>query len=200
MPYIIAGLGNPGEEYKQTRHNTGRIITEYIAKKNNFSEFKENIKIKALFATGEIGSGKKKEKVTAILPDNFMNRSGASLPTLITSVKKANNLIVIYDDLDLPLGSIKISYNRSSGGHRGLESIIKTLKTQEFIRIRVGISPVTPAGKLKKPHGEADVEKHIIGPFKKPELDMLKKISQEVNEAVEIIITDSKERAMERFN
>jgi PTH1 family peptidyl-tRNA hydrolase len=167
MSYIITGLGNPGEEYKETRHNTGRIMLEHIARKFSFDEFKDEPKTKSLVSKGVIG----KEKVELIEPNNFMNRSGASLVTRITSAKKAHNLIVIYDDLDLPLGKIKISYNRSAGGHRGLDSIIKAIKTQEFIRIRVGISPTTPSGTLKKPIGEEAVEKHIIGQYKKLEFD-----------------------------
>jgi PTH1 family peptidyl-tRNA hydrolase len=196
MAYIIAGLGNPGEDYTLTRHNTGRIMLEAIAKKYGFADFKDTPKIKALVSKGEIDG----ETVTLVEPNNFMNRSGGSLPTLVTSVKKAHNLIVIYDDLDLPLGKIKMSFNKSSGGHNGLESIIKALKTQEFIRIRVGISPSTAGGKLKKPIGADVVEKHIIGPFKKPELDVLKKVSKNVLEAVEIIIKDGYEKAMGHVN
>ena len=196
MPYFIAGLGNPGEEYKDTRHNTGRIVAEFIATKNNFSDFKEDLKTKSLLSKGEI----KGEKITIVNPNNFMNRSGASLAPYITSLKKAQNLIVIYDDLDLPLGTIKISYNRSSGGHRGVESIIKALKTEEFMRIRVGISPVTPAGKLKKPKGETGVENHIIGPFKKPELETIHEVAKMVLDAIETIISEGKNMAMTKFN
>jgi PTH1 family peptidyl-tRNA hydrolase len=200
MSFIIAGLGNPGEEYALTRHNTGRMMLEYIAKKFSFDDFKENIKIKALVAEGKIKIGKKEEKILLVAPNNFMNRSGASLAPLVASVKKAHDLIVIYDDLDLALGTIKISYNRSAGGHRGVESIIKALKTEEFVRIRVGISPVTPSGKLKKPKGEEAVEKHIIGPFKKPELDEIKKVSKDVIGAVELILTEGHAQAMGVYN
>lgn len=196
MSYIIAGLGNPGDEYTHTRHNTGRMVLEALSKKFSFTEFKDTPKIKALVASGTIGD----EKIQLVEPNNFMNRSGASIAPLITSVKKAHNLIVVYDDLDVPLGKIKISFNRSAGGHRGVESIIKALKTQEFIRVRVGISPTTPSGKMKKPSGDAAVEKHIIGEFKKPEFDILKKVIKEAVEAIEVIVTAGKERAMERFN
>jgi PTH1 family peptidyl-tRNA hydrolase len=196
MPFIITGLGNPGEEYAKTRHNTGRIILATLAKHFSFLDFKEDPKIKARISKGEIAG----ESVTLVEPDNFMNRSGASLVSFISNPKKAKNLIVIYDDLDLPLGKIKISFNKSSGGHRGLDSIIKNLKTQEFIRIRVGISPTTPSGKIKKPDGADAVEKHIIGDFKKPELDQIKKVSKTVVEAVEIIIKEGLEKAMGEFN
>jgi PTH1 family peptidyl-tRNA hydrolase len=200
MSFIIAGLGNPGEEYALTRHNTGRMMLEMFAKKNNFPEFKENPKLKALVSEEKIKIGKKEEKVTLVAPNNFMNRSGGSLAPLITSVKKAHELIVIYDDLDLALGTIKISYNRSSGGHRGVESIIKAIKTEEFIRIRVGISPATPTGKLKKPKGEDAVDKHIIGPFKKPELEEIKKVSKDVLAALDIIMAEGYTKAMMEYN
>ena len=142
MSYIIVGLGNPGEEYKNTRHNTGRIILEQIRKKNDCNEWEKDKKTNSLVSKGSIG----KEKVLLVEPEGFMNKSGSSLKTLITSVKKANSLIVIYDDLDLPIGTMKISFNKSSGGHRGVESIIKAIKTQEFIRFRIGISPATASG------------------------------------------------------
>ncbi|KKT85367.1 MAG: Peptidyl-tRNA hydrolase [Parcubacteria group bacterium GW2011_GWD1_44_9] len=160
--YIIVGLGNPGEEYARTRHNTGRMVAEFIAGKVS------NIKI--------------------ITPDTFMNKSGSAVAKVIKNKKAAQKLIVIYDDLDLPLGSLKISYNRSSGGHKGLESIIKALKTREFIRIRIGI------GK------KGDVEKHILGEFKKPELETLKKVFKCTSEAVQMIVEDGLERAMNKFN
>jgi PTH1 family peptidyl-tRNA hydrolase len=195
MSYIIAGLGNPGEEYLVTRHNTGRIILETLAKKYDFPEFKENIKNKALVSEGKIG----KEKVTLIEPNNFMNNSGKSLPPLIKSIKAAQKLIVIYDDLDVSLGKFKLSYNKSSGGHRGLESVIKTLKTMEFIRIRVGISPTTPSGKMKKPIGPGAVEKHILGEFKKPELDTLKKVSKTIIEAIATITDEGYQKAVSSF-
>ncbi|MDO8471276.1 MAG: aminoacyl-tRNA hydrolase [bacterium] len=162
--YIIVGLGNPGEEYARTRHNTGRIVAEFIAGKVS------NIKI--------------------ITPDTFMNKSGSAVAKAIKNKKAAQKLIVIYDDLDLPLGSLKISYNRSSGGHKGLESIIRALKTKEFIRIRIGIG----IGK------KVDVEKHILGQFKKSELEILKKVFKKTLGAVETIVKHGLPRAMTEFN
>ncbi|KKQ83306.1 MAG: Peptidyl-tRNA hydrolase [Parcubacteria group bacterium GW2011_GWB1_38_8] len=160
--YIIVGLGNPGVEYSRTRHNTGRMATEFMSGKVS------GIKI--------------------ITPDTFMNKTGVAVVKVVKSKKAAENLIVLYDDLDLPLGTLKISYNRSSGGHKGLESIIKALKTREFIRIRIGI------GK------KDDVEKHILGEFKKSELETLKKVFKCTSEAVQMIVEDGLERAMNKFN
>jgi PTH1 family peptidyl-tRNA hydrolase len=195
MIYIV-GLGNPGEEYKKTRHNTGRIILDIIRKKISADDFGFNKKINALVSEGKIG----KEKVMLIEPETFMNKSGLSLKSLITSKKKAGDLVVIYDDLDLPIGKMKISFNRGTGGHRGLESVAKQIKTLEFVRFRVGISPKTPSGKTKKPAGEQAVEKHILGAFKDPEMLELKKIGKHAVEALEVFVKEGVELAMTNFN
>ncbi|HXK35213.1 MAG TPA: aminoacyl-tRNA hydrolase [Candidatus Paceibacterota bacterium] len=194
--FNVAGLGNPGEEYKNTRHNTGRIILEWLAKANDFSNWEVNNKAKALISAGKIG----KTKAQFIMPDNFMNNSGKSLPYFVKSKKDLNQMVVIYDDLDLPIGKIKISYNKSSGGHRGLESIIRAFKSEEFPRVRVGISPATPSGKIKKPSGERAVEKQILGKFKDAELATLKKLSKKIGEALAMIATEGREKAMSIFN
>jgi peptidyl-tRNA hydrolase, PTH1 family len=194
--YIITGLGNPGDEYKDTRHNTGRMMLEALAKKFEFKDLEFNKKLNALVAEGKMG----KEKVVLLAPETFMNKSGNALKPLITSPKKADQLIVIYDDFQLPLGRIKLSYNRSSGGHNGLESVIRAVKTEAFLRIRVGVSPETASGKIKMPHGPEAVEKFILGPYKKPELDALKKVSKKVAEAVEMAVKEGREKAMSEFN
>src|SRR5581483_9614691 len=161
--HIVVGLGNPTDELKCSRHNTGRMAADFLRDKV------DGIKI--------------------LTPDTFMNLSGKFVAKHVKSKLAAKKLIVIYDDLDLPLGSMKVSYNRSSGGHRGLESIIKALKTQEFIRIRIGISPVTPSGKIKKPLGERAVEQHILSDFKPKETEVLKKVFKKVQGAVETIVS-----------
>jgi PTH1 family peptidyl-tRNA hydrolase len=119
---------------------------------------------------------------------------------LITSVKAAEKLMVIYDDLDLPFGKNKISFNKSSGGHKGLESIIKNIKTEKFARVRVGISPKTASGKIKKPIGEEAVTKIIMGKFKPDELTSLKKLSKEVHVALETFVSEGIEKSMTGFN
>jgi PTH1 family peptidyl-tRNA hydrolase len=129
-----------------------------------------------------------------------MNNSGKSVKPLVTSIKGAEKLVVIYDDLDLSFGSSKISFNKSSGGHKGLESIIKAVKTERFARVRVGISPTSPTGKLKKPSGEDAVMKVIMGKFKPEELLVFKKLSKKISEALETFVSDGLERAMTGFN
>lgn len=193
--YYIVGLGNPTEEYADTRHNAGRIAVEIFAHLNDFPEFVANKKAVGMISEGKI----KKEKVTAILPDTFMNKSGASVKPFITSVKKAENLIVVHDDLDLPLGKIKLLFNRGSGGHKGVESVRKAVKTDAFLRIKMGISPVGAKGKAKKPNSDIIMD-FIVAKFKKPELELIKTASKKVAEAIEMIVLESREKAMSEFN
>lgn len=161
--YTIVGLGNPGEEYAETRHNTGRMAIEVVEKR-------------------EI------PKLKIVRLDTFMNKSGSGVAKAVKSKKAAQKLIVIYDDLDLPLGAMRVSYNRGSGGHKGVESIERALKTREFIRIRIGI------GK------KGDVDKHILGKFTPKERDELKKVFKKAADAAEMIVSDGYERAMTEFN
>ncbi len=177
---LVVGLGNPGKEYENTRHNTGRILVPLIEK-----------------CLEKMGS---KQKIKFLTPDTFMNNSGKVVAPFIKNKKDLASLVVVYDDIDLPLGKIKISFNRSSGGHNGVGSIIKHLKSEEFLRIRVGISPTTPKGVVKKPKGEEAVLKFLLGEFKKPELETIKKESKKISEAIETIFTESKDKAMSLYN
>jgi PTH1 family peptidyl-tRNA hydrolase len=128
-----------------------------------------------------------------------MNKSGTSLKDKIKNPKQAEKLIVVHDDLDLPLGKIKISFNRSSGGHKGLESIIKAIKTEGFVRVRVGICPTTPTGKNKKPNSSKILD-FIVGPFKSAETEILKKVFKQTSLALDFLLTEGKEKAMGEIN
>ena len=171
---LVVGLGNPGEEYENTRHNTGRIVVGILEKKL--------------------------EKIKFITPDTFMNNSGPAVAKALAGKKALKDLIIIYDDIDLPIGKIKISFNRSAGGHNGLASVIKAVKSEEFVRIRIGISPSTPKGIVRKPKGEKAVLNFLLGEFKKPELETLKKLSKKIAEAVEMVFTEGKDKAMSLYN
>ena len=195
MSYIFVGLGNPGEEYENTRHNTGRILLSFWAKALG-GEWKNDKKLNADVAKVKIG----KTSATLVLPNTFMNNSGKSVKHLVTSIKGAEKLLVIYDDLDLPFGTNKISFNKSSGGHKGVESIIKALKTEKFARVRVGISPKTPTGKIKKPKGETAVTKIIMGKFNPEEMTALKKLGKKLDETLETFVVEGLEKSMTGFN
>jgi PTH1 family peptidyl-tRNA hydrolase len=177
---IVVGLGNPGEEYENTRHNAGRILMSMVEKK--------------------LASRGSTQKIKFLIPDTFMNQSGKSMIKFIKSKKDLKDLVVMYDDVDLPIGKTKISFNRSSGGHNGLGSIIKSVKSEEFVRIRVGIAPATPSGKIRKPKGEKAMLNFLLGEFKKPEIETLKKLSTKVADALETIFTEGKDKAMSVFN
>src|SRR3989344_682006 len=196
MGYVVIGLGNPGKEYEKTRHNTGAIAVEAFRTLESFEAFEENKKYHSKIADGMIG----KEEVLLLLPQTFMNKSGLAAAAAVKSKKGAERLIVVHDDLDLPVGKLKISFGRSSGGHRGVESVLRALKTNEFVRVRIGICPANPKGKLKKPKGEKAVLKFIIGKFSKSEEEALKKISRKVSQALHTIVASGREMAMSEFN
>ena len=126
--------------------------------------------------------------------------AGAAVSRFVKGFKSIEKMIVVYDDLDLPFGSLKISYERGSGGHKGLDSIMSALKTKSFTRIRIGISPTSASGEIKKPEGERNVEKFILGEFAHSELTLLKKTLARAGEAIEAIISEGREKAMNLFN
>jgi len=198
MNYIIVGLGNPGGEYENTRHNTGRIAVDAFAKKIGIDadEWKEDKKIKSEVAKTKLG----KNTVVLIKPNTFMNKSGDAVKSLVKNKKTAETLVVVHDDLDLPFGKIKISFNKSAGGHRGVQSIIKAIKTEAFIRMRIGIAPVTPSGKMKKPQGEQAVIDLILGKFKPAEQEAWKKIMKKAAEGLESIVTEGRDVATMKIN
>ncbi|MSU55240.1 MAG: aminoacyl-tRNA hydrolase [Candidatus Taylorbacteria bacterium] len=201
MSYIIVALGNPGAEYENTRHNTGRIVLDVFAKANDFPEFAPDKKFKALISEGKVG----KTSVLLLEPESFMNNSGESLKKIKDfkfklsgkgkdKIKEVTNLAVIHDDLDIPFGSYKISFNKSSGGHRGVESIIKAVKTQAFVRIRVGIA--SSSSVVKKSQDEETVNKVILGKFSPDQMAELKKLSKSVSPALSVLLVDGREKAM----
>ncbi len=196
MAWVIIGLGNPGEEYENTRHNAGRMALEYVRKANDLTPLKELPKYKTQSTSGMIG----KALVALVAPDTYMNKSGSAVVKYVKTAKAAEKMIVLYDDLDLPLGSMKISFDRGSGGHRGLESVIRSVKTKRFTRVRIGVSPITPGGKLKKPHGEKEVLDFILAKYKPVEMETLKKVFKKVSEVVEVIVTEGTAVAMNKSN
>ena len=194
--FIFVGLGNPGEVYKETRHNVGFLTLEHFRKKFNFPDWIESAKTVALISKDTLG----KHTVTLALPQTFMNKSGSSVKKLVTSKKAAEDLVVVYDDLDLPLGTLKISFGRSSGGHNGVESIIKSIGTKDFVRLRVGVSPATPKGKVKKPKGEQKILDFLMKDFRKPEQEQLKKIFKQTDKALGLLVTEGRAKAMNEVN
>lgn len=188
--FLIIGLGNPSKKYEKTRHNVGFLAVKSLQLTfNNFSDWKKIPKYQAEISEGEIAE----KKVILAKPQTFMNLSGQSVKLLVTNYKlPITNLLIVHDDIDLPLGKIKIVKNRGSAGHKGVESIIKELKTKNLIRFRLGIKP--DFGKPKNP------EKFVLQKFKKNEEKTLEEVIKKVAEAIEMIIKEGTERTMSKYN
>lgn len=193
MATVIVGLGNPGGEYAGTRHNAGRMAVEAFATYMGFEPFTLRKTAQASITDGAVVG----EKVQLVLPEVFMNQSGKGVTSFVKSVKAAKKLLVVRDDLDLPIGTIKMTvHGRGSGGHKGVESIMRTLKTKEFAQLKIGISGSTSKGKVRKPpHGERVVN-HVIGKFSPKERDALKNAFKKSNEAIELFVVNGIEAAM----
>lgn len=196
MKYVFVGLGNPGAEYEGTRHNVGRDVLDAFLRANKFPEWTFDKKANALVSKETIG----KHNIVLVAPETFMNKSGSTVAKFVMNAKAAEHTVVVYDDLDLPLGKLKISFGRGSGGHKGVESIQRALKTKNFVRLRVGVSPKTAKGMPKKPQGEDRVIDFILGKFKKPEQEELEKVFKTTTQALEVIINEGHTKAMNIFN
>ena len=185
--YIIAGLGNPSKEYKNTRHNIGFDVIDCIADKNGIDV--TTIKHKALIGKGMIGS----EKVILVKPQTYMNLSGESLIDVCQYYKIdiEEELIVIYDDIALDVGAIRVRKEGSAGGHNGMKSIIQHLGTDKFMRIRMGVG--------EKPKGY-DLADYVLGHFTQAERELMDAGAVDALNAVELIMSDGISKAMNRYN
>ncbi len=196
MALVIVGLGNPGKEYEKTRHNAGRDAVSLVVKREGFDDLVFNKMVNALVSRGTIAG----KNSTIVLPETFVNLSGKAVAPLIKSPKMAKNLLVVHDDLDLPLGTIKMVFGRGSGGHRGVESIMRVIKTKDFARIRIGISAEGKKHQTKKISGEEKVIKHVIGKWKPNEETVLKKTLKKVVDTVHLFASKDIESAMQFAN
>lgn len=193
MTTVIVGLGNMGTEYAKTRHNAGRLVVESFASEYGFDEFALKKAANASVTSGVLDG----EKVQLVLPEVYMNHSGKGVTSFVKSVKAAKHMLVVRDDLDLPIGTIKLTVpGRGSGGHKGIESIMRALKTKDFAQLKIGISGATSKGKLKKPAGEEKVVNHVIGKFSPKEEAELKKVYEKALNAIELFITQGIDAAM----
>jgi len=184
---LIVGLGNPGMEYQFTPHNLGFLAIDRIAEQCGVRV--ENRHCRALTARARLTG----QDVLLAKPETYMNLSGASVRELVTKYEVAieQDLIVIYDELDLPFGSIRVRQRGSSGGHNGVENIIAALETQEFMRIRVGIAPDHPV---------RDGAKYVLSQLKKSQYEVVDQALDTVSDAVNVILNQGVGVAMNRFN
>ena len=189
---LLVGLGNPGEDYRKTRHNVGYMVLEEIAKKNNCN-FRESKKLFGKIC--EYGSGIKKTKL--LMPNTYMNESGKAVRSAKDWFNFENHqLIVLVDDMDLPLGKIRLRSKGSSGGHNGLKSIINHLGTAEFKRLKIGIGPPSDDQKERK----SKTVSHVLGKFSKEEFIILNFIIKEIISCIESITSNNWEKITTRLN
>jgi len=185
--YIIVGLGNPGRKYENTRHNIGFMTVDYLANKNNIKVNK--IKHKALIGEGMIGG----KKVMIAKPQTFMNLSGRSVREIMEYYKEeSQNLIVIYDDIDIEAGTIRIRKRGSAGTHNGMRSIIYDLVTDDFPRIRIGIG--------KNVNENLQLSDYVLQNFVNEEKEVMRNVVKTACAAVETLIIDSIDKAMNEYN
>jgi peptidyl-tRNA hydrolase, PTH1 family len=184
---LIVGLGNPGMEYQFTPHNLGFLAVDRIAEKYGIRVSNRNCK--ALTGRGRIGE----VEVALAKPETYMNLSGMAVRELIGEYEAdpQRDMIVIYDDLDLPYGSIRVRERGSAGGHNGVQGIIGALGTQEFLRVRIGIQP-----EFKLSDGAS----YVLSQLKKSQLPVVDQALEETAEAVKVILSEGAGPAMTRFN
>ena len=182
--YLIAGLGNPGQKYKYTRHNVGFIAADYLSVKLGIKINK--IKFKSVYGEGTVAG----ERVILAKPQTFMNLSGEAIGEIVRYYKiPPENVIVIYDDIALPVGRLRVRPSGSAGGHNGMKSVIYHLESDAFPRIRIGV------GKQ-----ENDLIDHVLGTFPKEDGIRVTRCVKETDKIIETIIREGAQSAMNKFN
>ena len=186
MAKVIVGLGNPGLEYRSTKHNIGFEVVKGLAKENK-------IKIKEKRYAALIGRGKiLGEDVMLILPQTYMNRSGDTVSDLVRDeITDLNDLIIVCDDINLKLGRLRIKKHGSAGGHKGLESIISDLGRDDFARLRVGIATEVHKG---------DITRYVLGPFKRRERKNVTHVISLAEDSLACWVKKGIDEAMNKFN
>ncbi|AUC61139.1 peptidyl-tRNA hydrolase Pth1 [Cyanobacterium sp. HL-69] len=185
---LIVGLGNPESKYDKTRHNIGFEIVDYLADKWGFS-WQKNSKFNALFCEG---IAPHRQKVRLLKPLTYMNRSGQSVRAVIDWYKLSlDDLLIVYDDMDIPLGKIRLRLSGSAGGHNGMKSIISHVGGQKFPRCRIGIG---------KSEGKKETIGHVLGKFSSSEAPIVQDLMDVTQSAIELSLKDGIEKAMSLYN
>lgn len=179
---VIIGLGNPGKKFDNTRHNAGFMAIDFFAQQNGFPEFELSKKYESLIS--------EKDEVMLAKPETFMNESGIAVYKMAKSYKlKTKSLIVIHDDIDMPLGKIKFSKDSGAGGHKGVDSIINALGRKDFIQLKIGIET-----------GDQEAKEVVLKKFSKEEMNILKETISRSVDALDMLIQEGLEKAMNEYN
>ncbi len=188
VSYLIVGLGNPGQQYQSTRHNCGFDVVEVLARRWGIP-LREERRFQAHYGEGPTPMGKQR----LLLPQTYMNRSGQAVRATVDWFKlDPERVLVIYDDMDLPLGRIRLRQEGSAGGHNGMRSIIEYLGSQQFPRLRVGV------GKPKS--GSEAVVGHVLGGFSPAEQPCIQQVLKTAADCIETILKQDLARAMNHYN
>ena len=196
--YYIVGLGNSGAEYTHTRHNVGWLALDALCIRHNIPPAVQQNSVSGRVSSGRIGG----TEVNVLYPETMMNNSGAAVRKFVEG-GDLKRLVVLYDDIDVPLGEVRVSFGRGDGGHNGVKSIIEKLGNRDFVRVRIGIGKVGfwpwNKGMLRRPQGD-NLPRYVLGAFSKHELAIVEKVGETVNEIVTVIVTKGHTQAMNRFN
>ena len=187
IEYVIAGLGNPGMQYENTRHNAGFIVLEALAKQENVQI--NRMKFKALTAEATIGG----KRCLLLKPNTFMNLSGESVVQALEFYKiPTEKLIVIYDDISLEPGKLRIRRKGSHGGHNGIRSIIELTGRDDFPRVKMGVG--------KKPHPDYNLADWVLGKFSKEDIEKMTQSAENACECIKLMVQGKTDEAMNKHN
>ncbi len=193
--FYIVPLGNPGAKYQYTRHNIGWLACDVLLAAFDLPEAVPSKKYLGRISEGVIGDA----AITVLYPDTFMNKSGEAVKKLVKKGEQSQ-LIVVYDDVDLPAGDLKISFGNGAGGHNGVTSIIEKLGTKDFIRVRIGVAARgSETGQAIRPTSE-ELAQYVLGKISLEENEIYTALYPIVVEAIASIVTEGKERAMNKYN
>jgi len=191
---LIVGLGNPGRGYANNRHNVGFMCLRHFARRHNIRLDKKQSQART--GTGKVADG----KVILARPQTYMNQSGRAVSRLVKKFDiKPNDLLVIHDDLDLPLGKIRIRQGGSSGGHKGIDSIVADLDSQDFIHVRIGIGRPTEIEGNSQTR-EAEIITYVLSDFTPEEKQIIAKMIPRVSDAIYCLLTEGLATAMNKYN
>ena len=205
---LVVGLGNPGRKYVNTRHNIGRDILLEIINRGDFSDVQTDRYAHSLISDGYVTSARvlpreatdTAGRLIIALPETFMNRSGEAVRELMKKYSLTHEeVVVVYDDIDLPFGRVKISKDRGDGGHNGVKSIVAQVGTKNFSRIRIGICPTNETGEKSKPHKDV-VSRYVLGHLSPKETEAFALVIERVEEALVCVSTKGVEEAMNTIN
>lgn len=196
--FYLVGLGNSGADYATTRHNVGWLVLDKLCERHRIPEAILQNSVSGRTSVGKIAG----VSVSVLYPETMMNNSGTAVRKFVPDYE-GKRLIVLYDDVDLPLGEVRVSFGRGDGGHNGMKSVIEKMGTRDFVRVRIGIGKVSiwpwQKGQLIRPQADK-LPKFVLGKFSKHELREVEKVTESVNEIVTVIVQYGYLTAMNRFN